>query len=153
MTDQFPPAPGYVQLPPKDAYAHWGLRVAAALLDNVPVLVLSLISAIFNRGGNSGIILLLSALSGVYVVWNVLFRQGRTGQTIGKQQMKIALVREADGQPMGAWRCFLRQIAHILDSFFYIGYLWPLWDAKRQTFADKIMSTVVVPDAGRPRPL
>jgi len=26
----------------------------------------------------------------------------------------------------------------------YLGYLWPLWDSKRQTFADKIVGTVVV---------
>ena len=25
-----------------------------------------------------------------------------------------------------------------------IGFLWPIWDSKRQTFADKIMNTVVV---------
>ena len=37
------------------------------------------------------------------------------------------------------------QRQHVLDSLpCYLGYLWPLWDAKRQTFADKIMSTVVV---------
>ena len=29
-------------------------------------------------------------------------------------------------------------------AFVYLGYLWPLWDDKRQTFADKILSTVVV---------
>jgi hypothetical protein len=29
-------------------------------------------------------------------------------------------------------------------TLFYLGYLWPLWDAKRQTFADKICSTVVL---------
>jgi len=34
---------------------------------------------------------------------------------------------------------------HIVDGLsLFIGYLWPLWDKKRQTFADKIMSTVVV---------
>lgn len=27
----------------------------------------------------------------------------------------------------------------------YLRYLFPLWDAKRQTFADKIMSAVCVP--------
>ena len=27
----------------------------------------------------------------------------------------------------------------------YIGYLFPLWDAKRQTLADKIMTTVCLP--------
>jgi len=26
------------------------------------------------------------------------------------------------------------------------GWLFPIWDAKRQTFADKIISTVVVPE-------
>jgi len=26
-----------------------------------------------------------------------------------------------------------------------VGYLFPLWDAKRQTFADKIMTTVCLP--------
>ncbi len=36
-------------------------------------------------------------------------------------------------------------LAHFLDSLAcYVGWLWPLWDPKRQTFADKIMSTVVV---------
>jgi hypothetical protein len=41
---------------------------------------------------------------------------------------------------------FARDIVHLLDSLpCYIGFLWPLWDAKRQTFADKILSTVVVP--------
>ena len=40
---------------------------------------------------------------------------------------------------------FVRGLAHFLDSLpCYIGYLWPLWDTKRQTFADKIMNSVVV---------
>ena len=52
---------------------------------------------------------------------------------------------EADAAPIGPGRSFLRQVAHILDALpCYLGYLWPLWDSKRQTFADKIMTTVVV---------
>jgi hypothetical protein len=40
---------------------------------------------------------------------------------------------------------FVRDLAHILDALpCYIGFLWPIWDSKRQTFADKIMNTVVV---------
>jgi hypothetical protein len=34
----------------------------------------------------------------------------------------------------------------------YIGWLFPLWDAKRQTIADKIMSTVCVPLNPQPLP-
>lgn len=26
----------------------------------------------------------------------------------------------------------------------YLGYLWPAWDAKKQTFTDKIVSSVVI---------
>ena len=39
---------------------------------------------------------------------------------------------------------FLRQLCHYLDGAVYIGYLWPLWDPMRQTFADKLMKTVVI---------
>lgn len=78
-------------------------------------------------------------------IWNQFIRQGRTGWSIGKQVVGIRLLKEDTGQPMGAGMCFVRAIAHIVDAIpCYIGFLWPLWDAKRQTFADKIMTTVVV---------
>ncbi len=79
-------------------------------------------------------------------IWNQIIRQGRTGQSLGKQWMSIKLIDERTGQPMGAGMTFVRELAHLIDGIAcYIGYLWPLWDAKRQTFADKIMTTVVVP--------
>ena len=40
---------------------------------------------------------------------------------------------------------FLRDLAHFVDAVIcYVGFLFPLWDSKRQTLADKIVSTVVV---------
>jgi uncharacterized RDD family membrane protein YckC len=77
-------------------------------------------------------------------IWNRAFKQGRTGQSVGKKVMGIKLVDEHTGQPIGAGMSFVRDIAHALDGFVYLGYLWPLWDDKRQTFADKILGTVVV---------
>lgn len=77
-------------------------------------------------------------------IWNRAFKQGRTGQSIGKKTMGIMLLDENTGRPIGAGMAFVRDLAHTLDAFFYLGYLWPLWDDKRQTFADKILSTVVV---------
>ena len=77
-------------------------------------------------------------------IWNIL-RQGKTGQTLGKKQVGIYVVREADGQFTGGGMAIVRSIAHIVDGIpCYIGWLWPLWDSKKQTFADKIMGTVVV---------
>ena len=92
-----------------------------------------------------GLLVLLGLLLVLAIqVWNRAFRQGRTGQSIGKKVMGIRLVDEHTGQPIGAGMAFVRDLAHALDGFAYIGYLWPLWDDKRQTFADKILNTVVV---------
>ena len=78
-------------------------------------------------------------------MWNYCLKQGRTGYTVGKGVLGIKLIKQDTGQPMGAGLSFVRQLAHIVDAIpCYLGYLWPLWDAKRQTFADKIMGTVVI---------
>ncbi|MDX2359147.1 RDD family protein, partial [Dietzia sp. PP-33] len=58
--------------------------------------------------------------------------------------LKIKLVGDPTGAPIGPLNAFLRDIVHIVDGLAYIGYLWPLWDEKRQTFADKLMGTIVV---------
>jgi uncharacterized RDD family membrane protein YckC len=92
-----------------------------------------------------GLLVLLGVLLMLAIqIWNRAFKQGRTGQSIGKKVMGIRLVDEHTGQPIGAGMAFVRDLAHALDGFAYIGYLWPLWDDKRQTFADKILNTVVV---------
>ncbi|HEX7428610.1 MAG TPA: RDD family protein [Mycobacterium sp.] len=93
-------------------------------------------------------------LMAVYFFWNFCYRQGKTGQSIGKSVLKFKVISEKTWQPIGFWRSFLRQIAHYIDQLIcYIGYLFPLWDDKRQTIADKIMSTVCVPlDTEQPPP-
>lgn len=153
--------------------ANWGTRVAASLLDallamvgllfyavGIPMIVAASPDSSFDsttgtyastEPANTGLMVLgiafvgLGALTVIAIqLWNRVFRMGRTGQSVGKRVMGIRLVEEHTGRPMGAGMCFVREIAHTLDQFFYLGYLWPLWDPKRQTFADKILSTVVV---------
>lgn len=97
------------------------------------------------------VMLLLSLVAAGFNLWNRTFRQGRTGQSIGKRLLGIRLLGEQTMAPVGPGTSFLRELAHYVDSAAMdIGYLWPLWDAKRQTFADKICRTVVVAD-GPPR--
>jgi uncharacterized RDD family membrane protein YckC len=82
----------------------------------------------------------------VFWLWNFVVRQGNTGSSIGKQMMKFKVVGEQTQQPIGVGKSFIRQIAHAIDgAICYIGFLFPLWDAKRQTIADKLMKTVCVP--------
>ena len=45
----------------------------------------------------------------------------------------------------GPQRAIGRDLCHtFIDGFGYIGFLWPLWDQRRQTFADMIVRTLVV---------
>lgn len=145
-------------------YAHWGRRVGAYLLDYLLVLPGWLLAVVglaltspsggsrsraASGGSTVGVVLALvgSALMLGLTIWNRYVRAGRTGQSWGKKVVGIRLVRESDLRPIGAGMAFVRDIAHIVDGFFYLGYLWPLWDPKRQTFADKICSTVVLAHA------
>jgi len=86
---------------------------------------------------------LLSLAAGLYLV----YREGSTGQTPGKRIAGIRLLREYDGSTLGFGLALGRRLLHILDSLpCYLGFLWPLWDEKRQTFADKCVHTVVIKD-------
>jgi len=79
-----------------------------------------------------------------YAVWNTGLRQGRTGSSVGKSLSRIRVLDATTRQPIGLWRSVIRQLTHIVDVVTVgLGFLWPLWDRKRQTFADKLASTVV----------
>lgn len=140
-------------------FAHWGRRVGASVLDVVfllPAWVVMITgiaitaSSVDPDTGDPTSSLGLGLLGAgwlaavVLSIWNRCFRAGRTGQSWGKKVVGIRLVRESDGQPVGVGLAFGRELAHVADSPFYLGYLWPLWDPKRQTFADKICTTVVL---------
>ncbi len=85
----------------------------------------------------------LSLVAGLYLC----YREGKTGQTPGKKIVGIRLLREYDGAPLGFGLAFGRRLLHGLDGLpCYLGYLWPLWDEKNQTFADKLVHTVVIRD-------
>ena len=145
-------APGYGGPTP---YAEWIKRVGGYLVDVavlLPAYLVALIGVAIASADNSAVsaigilIAAVGYLGAIGVaIWNMIIRQGRTGWSIGKQVIGIRLIGEQSGQPIGPGLTFVRALCHVLDSLpCYLGYLWPLWDAKRQTFADKIMSTVVI---------
>jgi uncharacterized RDD family membrane protein YckC len=105
-------------------------------------------TGLITDGGTSGAgvgVFLLLVVGGFVFFLYQLYRQGRTGQTIGMKVVGIRLVRERDGRYIGFWMALVRTLAHFFDSFFFdLGYLWPLWDKKRQTFADKLCRTIVI---------
>lgn len=158
----FPPNPGYPQEPQPgygqagvpgygppaniaDWYASWGSRAGAALIDGVISLVCTLPFTIAGQAMDQVALVLVGNVVGLAVVLYQMHLQGTTGATIGKKQLGIRVVRESDGQVTGFGMAFVRYLAHILDILAcFIGFLWPLWDAKKQTFADKICGTLVI---------
>ena len=124
-------------------YANWGQRVGAYLIDYLPIFVLELV-AVISRNGIVRFLFIIASLA--WWIYNRCIQAGRTGQSLGKRTLNLRLISENTGEPIGGGMAFARDICHILDSLAcYIGWLFPLWDAKRQTFADKIIGTVVIP--------
>ena len=141
---QYGVAPQYGAPPPGYAggteLASWGLRAQSGLVDWFGPFVLA--GIVQQVSYNLGVLLSLAALA--WALYNA-YLQGSTGQSTGKKMAGTRLVRAADGQLIGGGAGVGRAFVHILDGLpCYLGYLWPLWDAQKQTFADKIMGTLVV---------
>ena len=162
--------PGYGYAPAN--YASYGSRAAALLLDilftllaSVPgiiVLIAAVASAKTETDANGAttitdingaliaLAVVLFLLAAVFQIWNSGWRNGARGCSLGKQVLGIRLVSMATRQPPGGWvgigRYLIRSLlGSITGGVYYIlTFLWPLWDDKKQTLDDKILSTLVV---------
>ena len=158
-------APPYAQaaygMPPY-YYASWGDRVVATLWDFLylwPGLLVGLLGIIVTAVGGgieSGLVVAIGVLVMLagwgWMIWlfirNSFLDQGRTGWTWGKRKVGIRLIKEVDGTPVGPGMAFVRYLLHsVINQACYIDYLWPLWDAKKQTLTDKVLATVVIKQA------
>ncbi|MEV7318955.1 RDD family protein [Streptomyces sp. NPDC093970] len=135
------PQQGYGAMPP---YANWGWRVLSRLIDSI-VLGIPYILVVVGGAKSIPALVIVGLLVVIGLFIYQIVQEGRTGQTIGKKVVGTRTLKEDTGQPIGAGMAFVRQLAHFLDSLpCYLGYLWPAWDAKRQTFADKVCGTIVI---------
>ncbi|GAA1957681.1 RDD family protein [Kitasatospora viridis] len=125
------------------SYAHWSVRVVAFLIDWLACAAPNIIAGVVDPD-STGLQVGLLFLSVALLAYNRWYLGGRTGQSWGKQLMDLHLGGLADGEPIGPPRAFLRDVAHLLDTLpCYLGWAWPIWDRRKQTFADKVMSTAV----------
>jgi uncharacterized RDD family membrane protein YckC len=101
------------------------------------------------REPNAGLLLLgiLLIIAGFIAYYAFLcLRLGRTGQTPGRKAMGIKVIDKNNGQPIGAGKALGRYAFAIFISgqVCYLGYLWMLWDADKQTWHDKVVNSIVV---------
>lgn len=132
--------------------ATFGQRLVGRLLDTLNIFALYLgyvmltavlltaigaddgdtITGILGGGGALGFVVL-------QVFW-----EGRGG-TPFRRGYGAVIVDMRTGRPIGPARAFLRiVVANISLVVFGLGYLWMLWDPKRQTWHDKAARTFVI---------
>ncbi len=160
----YPASQGFV-------YASWGDRLVATLIDGAIAIVFWVPGFLlfgvgfatghtgtcndFNTGEPTtcwqpnvwplvvgGIVVALGLLTYYLILCRKL---GRTGQTWGRKIMGYKVVDQTTLQPVGAWKAFGRYfLTGVLEGNCFIGYLWPLWDDKKQRWTDKILNTIAV---------
>jgi uncharacterized RDD family membrane protein YckC len=135
----------YAAVPAVSPYANWGQRVGAYIIDVIPQFILLILAIFAVRVVILAVLFWLASIG--WTIYNRWYQAGTTGQSLGKKALNLTLVSEQTGQPIGVLMAFVRDLCHFVDGVIcYIGFLFPLWDAKRQTIADKIVGTVVIPD-------
>jgi uncharacterized RDD family membrane protein YckC len=172
----YPPPAAAGPALPKEAYTPWATRVLAWLVDFIPLAIIEGIGVGLLLGtqetacitdtseydlgefcatGASTLGQISIAITGIlalaYWIWNLGYRQGTTGSSIGKSIMKFKIVNEKTGQPVGFGMSFLREVIYWVAAGLCFGVLWlvavlfPLWDVKRQTLVDKMLNHVALP--------
>jgi uncharacterized RDD family membrane protein YckC len=82
----------------------------------------------------------------IYLALVVTYNMGLwllTGQTIGKRIMGVRILRTS-GERINFWNALRRQIGYVISGILFLGYIWILFDNRRQGFHDKMAGTIVV---------
>lgn len=149
--------------------APWWKRLLAALLDGVivggayfvaiiaiaiaashPTSTAPTTNTLPNPGAVLGGLLFLWIIALIpATVYFAAMNGSRRGQTVGKMALGIAVRDARFGTPIGFWRGVGRYlITALFGILLYIPYildsLWPLWDQRRQSWHDKVVSSVVI---------
>ncbi len=118
----------------QDQLVGFGPRLGAYILDWIILTIAGAILNVIHLGG-------LDFFVGVAYFgyfWST------TGQSLGMQALGMKVVR-TDGQPVSAVVAIVRYLCYFISAIpFLLGFLWIIWDPKKQGFHDKIVGTVVV---------
>jgi Mce-associated membrane protein len=140
-------APAVDQAEP-NGLARWHIRAAALAVDLVPgVAVVATMALVWMAAPPrspwwwASLSVLVAAALATMVNRAVL--PATFGWSLGRALLGIEVVQR-DGSAVGVGRLSLRELAHLLDTLsVFVGWLWPLWDPRRRTFADLLARTEV----------
>jgi Mce-associated membrane protein len=134
---------------PERPTASWLARAGAFAVDVllgvavIATMALLVLSAP-QRGWLWWLLTATAAVVFVLMAVNRLVLPWLTGWSLGRALFGIA-VQKRDGSTVGLARLVARDLAHLLDTAaLFVGWLWPLWDRRRRTFADMLLRTEVL---------
>ena len=146
--------PGAQALQPV-ALIGFGRRLGAALLDaflvaiftGIIVMIVAMIGTMIRMFRPSGPSPFGPLLIGLLLVLSILYyvvAWARSGQTIGMSLIGLKVTTK-DGSPLGWGKAILRYIGYLISGLaLSIGFLWIVFDGKRQGWHDKIAGTYVI---------
>jgi uncharacterized RDD family membrane protein YckC len=127
----------------------WWRRVWAQIIDALIVVVIAvvLIAVGFSAGTAVGVVLIIVFIFS-YFAYFVIGHGSRSGQTLGKKVLGIAVKGDIAYARISYARAFGRLLALIVLGWIplvnLLNLLWPLWDGENQALHDKLADTVVV---------
>ena len=137
-----------VQEPAPNELAGWPIRAAAFTLDVLPgVAVVATTALVWLAAPPQSLWwwVSISVLVGAALVTmvNRAVLPAILGWSLGRALFGLEVVRPS-GATVGVGRLMSRELAHLLDTLSVcVGWLWPLWDSRKRTFADLLLRTEV----------
>jgi uncharacterized RDD family membrane protein YckC len=122
----------------------WGIGLGIGIVSFILAAILGVVS-----NGLFVVVRLIGGLASLaWVVW-LAVQVGTVGQSPGMRVIGLKAVRKDSGETIGAGKGVLRWLVHVVLYIACIipailDFLFPLWDAKKQTLADKAVSDVVI---------
>jgi uncharacterized RDD family membrane protein YckC len=117
-----------------------GKRFVAGLIDWAIPFAIQIVGGLAGKSVASiGVLVSLA-----FQVYNYIYLQGTTGQTIGKKQQGIKLLKSDTGQPLGMAMAFVRWLlAGILSVLCFLDIIILLVDKAHLRLSDKILGNQV----------
>lgn len=130
-------------------YAGFWIRLAALIIDGIILaIIFTPITFLFSSDAdlqNPMAFTTVDFIAQIIGIIFVIFCWVKFAGTPGKRLLKLKVLDEATGNKLTIGQAILRYIGYIPSAFvFGLGYLWVIWDGKKQGWHDKIAKTVVV---------
>ncbi|MEI8237983.1 MAG: RDD family protein [Actinomycetota bacterium] len=125
-------------------YATFGTRFAAYIVDALVLVLFELPGIIVATAAKSGFGFVLWVAGAIAFLF-LYSKKVSEGGSWGQKALGIRIIDAITGQNISPGRAFGRRIASLISGWIcYLGFLWMLWDADKQTWHDKIVGTKVI---------